>query len=134
MGNEFMSPEEITLAFIRDFKEWNDYAISLDDRYDEKSRRNIGKTYDEIILKYCRESLQYQPLAYTSDSGHDPEKEKILSIDQNENETIVYTRHEKIIADVDLSSFYEYRFEKEGDRWYLVSVVVVINDERYESL
>jgi hypothetical protein len=133
-GAENMSPEEITLAFIRDYKEWNDYAMELDGSGDEKAGWNIGKAYDDIILKYCRKSLEYQPLAYGSESSHAPENEKVLKVEQGEHTATVHTKHERMVANVDLSNLYEYSFEKEAGRWYLVSVAVVIDGEKYDGL
>ena len=133
-GEERMTPEEITLSFIKEFKEWNDHAMELSESNHEKARWNIEKEYDDIILKYCRETLKYQPLAYGSEARHNPEKEKILNIKYHGDTAIVYTKHERKVASVDLSNFYEYSFEKEGDRWYLVSIAVVINGERHEGL
>ncbi len=129
-----MSPEKLTLSFIKDFKDWNDYAMSLEESYDEKSGWKIGRAYDDLILKYCRESLKYQPLAYGSESRHNPEKEKIINVKKGEKSAIVYTKHERRIGNADLSNFYEYRFEWEANRWFLTSVAVVIDGMRYEGL
>ena len=129
-----LSPEEITLAFINDYKAWNDYAMQMRESGDPKADWKIGKAYDEIILKYCRESLKYQPLAYGSEASHDPAKEKITKIDQSDSVAVVHTKHERKVGTVDLSNIYEYSFEKENNRWYLTSVAVVIDGERYEGL
>lgn len=128
------SPAALTLSFIGDYKNWNDYAIATSESGGDDARWKIEKAYDELILKYCRETLKYQPIAFGSRSSHDPEMEKILNVEQGPSEATVYTKHEREVAGTDLSNFYEYRYELEADRWYLVSVAVVIDGERYEGL
>ena len=133
-GKTLMTPQEITLSFIHDFKQWNDYAFDQDKKGNEKAQWNIEKIYDDIILKYCRETLKYQALAYGSESRHNPENEKIQKHEETGNKAIVYTKHIRKVANMELSDYYEYYFEKEENKWYLVSIMVVINGERYEGL
>jgi hypothetical protein len=133
-ATDLASPEKLTLEYIKDFKKWNDYAYKIENENQPNAQWNYEKAYDDIILKYCRETLKYQGLAFGSESRHDPEREKIINSEILNGKAVITTKHKRIVANTDLSNIYEYRFELENNRWYLTSVVVVIDGERYEGL
>lgn len=129
-----LSPEQITLAFIQDFKSWNDYAYSLRVSGVERAMSKAEESYDDLIDKYCPESYTRQPIAFGSESDHDPVNETIQGFDLDGNRATVHTKHERRLGGLDLSNFYDYSFERVGGRWYLVSVAVVIDGEKHEGL
>ena len=49
-----MTLTETTLAFIRDYKKWNDYALKTSESGRDRADLLISNAYDDTVLKYCR--------------------------------------------------------------------------------
>jgi len=90
------SPEQITIAFIRDFKTWNDYSHSLHTTGGADAVSKAAKAYDRIIAKYCDESYTGQPIAFGSESRHDPKNETILRVEVAGDRATVHTKQQRI--------------------------------------
>lgn len=63
-----LTPLELTASFIKDYEKWRSYAWQQQDEKTEEAKWNIGKSYDNLIRKYCGDEKQYQALAYGSDT------------------------------------------------------------------
>lgn len=122
------TPREITLRFIADYKQWNDFAFKNGDNLlliEEKYKENI-------ITKFCLPLKKFQNLAYGSQSSHCPLKEKIVSENTRSNVSVITTRFkDRTLGIVDN---YEYHYVKVEDKWYLNEVYYVDSEGKYEGL
>ena len=132
-NNKMVNPTELTKEFIKDYKEWNDFAYSLDESNDKNSDYKIGKMYHELILKFCSSDKKYQGLAYGSDSNHCPEQEQVISEKIESTKAIVKTKfvNKKFSF---ITHDYEYHFTLADDKWILEEIYLVDDDGKYKSL
>ena len=132
-NNKMKNPTELTKEFIKDYKEWNDFAYSLDESNDEKSDYKIEKMYDDLILKFCSPEKKYQGLAYGSDSDHCPKQEQVISEKIESTKAIVKTKfvNKKFSF---ITHNYEYHFSLSDNKWILEELYLVDDDGKYESL
>ncbi len=126
------TPSEITLEFIKDFKNWNDYAYNLSL---EKSNNDklIELEYKKILSKFCKENKTHQGISYGSHSNHSPEFEKITKAIVKKESAIIKTK----FVDPNNSfrnANYEYHFVKIENKWFLEEVYLVDKDGKYEGL
>lgn len=130
--DEMTSPTELTKGFIKEYKEWNDFACS---RWSDngKSDYEIEKMYDDLILKFCSPEKKYQGLAYGSESNHCPEQEQIISENIESTTAIVKTKfiNKKFSF---LNHDYEYHFTLSNNKWVLEELYLVDDDGKYKSL
>ena len=111
-----LSPLELTESFIKDYEKWQSYAWQQSEKKTKESDWNIGKSYDNLIRKYCGDNKKYQGLSF----GNNTEKWedcKVLENTINQNIALVkvaYTNPEFSF----LQSMYAYHFKK-ADRWLL---------------
>lgn len=125
-----MTPEEITLAFISDYKIWNDMAFSLsdfDDAFNEEAEAQIEREYEDMIQKYCPPDKVYQGISYGSESSHDPEIETIEEVSITNTTAIVNTH----MPDNDN---YEFSYIRTNSQWYLDEIYYLADGEKYPCL
>jgi hypothetical protein len=127
------TPSKIVQSFISDYKNWNDLAISQNEKEQEKADRMIEEAYQRLIEKYCQAGKKHQPLAYGSVSAHHPEHERIISEKTKGNKAIVKTeqKNQKPPNSVD---HYEYHLININNQWFLEEVYYVDEDGKYEGL
>ncbi len=140
------APDDETLralvrSFIADYEAWNDTAQRQSEQAPLRSKAAQGamdaaeRAYGQLIAKYCPPGYRHQGISFGSDASHRSADEKILGLETKGSRSVVRTRMGKETAGVDLSSQYEYHFEKaQGGRWYLVRLLVVIDKEKLETL
>lgn len=131
--NTMTNPTELTKEFIKDYKEWNDFAYGLNGSNDTKSDNEIGKMYDDLILKFCSPEKKYQGLAYGSDSDHCPEQERVISEKIESTKAIVKTKfiNKKFSF---ITHDYEYHFTLSENKWILEELYLVDDEGKYKSL
>lgn len=107
-------PEEITAAFIADYKEWNDFAFAVaGDGIDFDAAE---EAYDALIAKYCRPGKQRQGLAFGGDSAHSPETSRIIGVTGRSDRSKVTVRETGAHG---YDPTYVFDFIREEGRWYL---------------
>lgn len=126
------SPKELTTAFIKDYKKWNDSAFRLGNTKTANRDELISKSYGQLIAKYCQPGKKHQPIAYGSDSNHSMEQESIVDEKVIENKAIITTNFKNI--GLEYFDTYEYHFIKVKDKWFLEEVYFVDNGNKYEGL
>jgi hypothetical protein len=123
-----MSPRELTLSFIEDYKKWNDFAFNS-----EKDDVLIEEKYkNDIINKYCLTSKKYKNISFGSESSHCPLKEKIVFENTRTNVSVVTTKYKDI--KLGLVENFEYHFVKFSGKWYLNEVYNIDKEGKYEGL
>ncbi|MDG1572493.1 hypothetical protein OZ410_09210 [Robiginitalea sp. M366] len=127
-----LTPEQLTLAFIQDYYDWNQYAFRTDEGIGSNEKA-IEKKYRQIIRKYCIPNKDYQGITFGSESNHHPEHEQIVGTDVGALKTIVKThfndpKHPYSFAD------YEYHFLLSKGKWLLEEVYYVDGEEKYKAL
>ncbi|WP_345276747.1 hypothetical protein [Litoribaculum gwangyangense] len=127
-----LTPEELTLAFIKDYYEWNEYAFRTD-RGNGSNDAEIERNYRKIIRKYCIPQKDYQGITFGSESSHHPEYEKIVTTDSKESKVIIKTHfndpnHPYSIAD------WEYHFLFIKGKWLLEEVYYIAEEAKYKAL
>ncbi|HBZ7878653.1 TPA: hypothetical protein MM134_005361, partial [Klebsiella pneumoniae] len=88
------------------------------------------KGWNELLNKYTKPGFQGEPIAFGSESSHDPEQENIISVQISEKVATVTTR----LSRQYYSPIYEYQLSKENDTWYLSQIFLVDDDGKYPSL
>lgn len=88
------------------------------------------KGWNELLKKYTIPGFQGEPIAFGSESSHDPEQEKIISVQITEKIAVVTTK----LSRQYYSPIYEYQLSKENDTWYLSQIFLVDDDGKYPSL
>ncbi len=129
--------KEKVANFIKDYFDWNTEAYERSKDTSDKGQENIHITeqkYDEIISKYCPPNFLRQPIAFGSEPNHDPSNEKIIEVIATKDRSLIKTKHTRLMGGIDLSDEYEYGLGLIDDTWYLLSVCVVIDGEKYDSL
>jgi hypothetical protein len=117
-------PGEITFAFMRDYREWNTFAVAS--LGDDMNFDPAEDAYDALIAKYCRPGKQRQNLAIGDDS-HSPERSEIIDVKGKGN------RRKVTVRETEPSGFqptYIFDFICEGGRWYLDELYFVDEDAR----
>lgn len=134
-GSDLGTPRSLVESFIGDYQRWNDNAHSLslaEAEYTGEAMKMAKDLYHKnIISKYCKSNFKGQPIAFGSDSAHDPKREVILTEEISGDKAIITTQHtnsNNFVAD------YEYRLIKENSRWLLEAVDYVDQDGKYSSL
>jgi len=125
-------PSEITMEFIKDFKNWNDYAYNLSLEKSDNDEQ-IEQEYKKIISKFCKENKTHQGISFGSHSNHSPEFEKITKAIVKKESAIIKTK----FIDPNNSfrnANYEYHFVKIENKWFLEEVYLVDKDGKYEGL
>ncbi|WP_330985925.1 MULTISPECIES: hypothetical protein [Enterobacterales] len=122
------TPEQVVISFQRDYKSWNDQSFQF---HGEKDAMLLAqKGWNELLSKYTKPGFQGEPIAFGSESSHDPEQEKILSTQITGGTAIVMTKLSKQYY----SPIYEYQLFKEKDTWFLSQIFLVDDDGKYPSL
>lgn len=135
-GEVMNTPELLVKSFIADYEKWNHDAHQLSKNPDSdlKYLDIAEEKYKKLISKYCPPGFKHQPIAFGSDPNHEAKNEKILKIEVDGENAIVFTKHEKFMHNTDLSTEYEYHLIKAGDEWRLVSILYLIDGNKYEGL
>ena len=106
-----LTPLELTKRFISDYYKWNEYAYRQSETEEEEKDWNIGKSYDNLILKYCVADKKYQGLAYGND-GEPFEDFTFLEETISDNIAIVKVKYQDPKMDFRYSLF-EYHFKNQ---------------------
>ena len=128
-----MTPAEITIAFIEDYKKWNDYAFQQSRENKNNHDQNIKNAYQELIFKFCSKNKKYQPLAYGSKSNHCPDQEYIVSESIVGETAVIKTKFQDKKYDF-ISNEFEYIFAVESGKWILEEVFLVDKTGKYKGL
>ena len=127
-------PGDLVLAFIEDYFEWNSEAVKLGGikfEHSTDTHNRIQHSYRKLLDKYCRPGFEGEPIAFGTESSHEPNKEVIISEDIGDSKASIRTRHTDQFG---FEAEHEYRFELEGSRWYLVAVDYIDGNEKYPGL
>ncbi|EJE8558787.1 hypothetical protein [Vibrio vulnificus] len=133
--NTFESPRLLVKSYLIDYKDWNDKAYKLrkaEANHSGGAMQLANELYKKNILsKYCQSDFVGEPIAFGSESSHDPENETIVTEEMIENRAIITTKHTNstgFVAD------YEYRMIKSNGKWFLEAVDYVDSDGKYPGL
>ncbi|EJE49706.1 hypothetical protein PMI14_05711 [Acidovorax sp. CF316] len=128
-------------SFIADYEAWNDTAQRQSDKAPLRSKaaqdamEAAERAYAQLIGTYCPPGYRHQGISFGSEAMHRTADEKILGVDTKGRSSVVRTRLAQFSSGVDISSQYEYHFEKaQGGRWYLVRLLVLVGKEKLEAL
>lgn len=129
-------PESIVLAFIQDYKSWNDRAHEEAEslEHSEQAMDRAEAEYEKLLSKYCRPGFSGEPIAFGSQSSHDISREKVVSVIIDGKNAIVKTKHTDKRGSLEMEDDYEYHLSLDGARWYLEQVYYVDADGKYEGL
>ncbi len=129
------SPRSLVYSYLNDYQQWNNKAYSLSEAEVENTGEAMKMAKDlyheNIISKYCQPNFKGEPIAFGSESSHDPENELILTEKIDGNNATITTKHTDrngFVAD------YEYRLTKDNARWFLDAVDYVDLDGKYPCL
>ena len=128
-------PKALVESFIADYFAWNSKAQQLSD----EEIGNTGEAMDEaerlyeqsIIGVYCRPGFRGEPIAFGTESSHEPGKDAIVSEETTDTRSVIKTQHTGHFGFV---SDYEFVFIKTDGKWYLDAVDYVDGVEKYPSL
>ncbi|MGZ0453952.1 hypothetical protein ACTM55_17335 [Citrobacter freundii] len=124
------TPEQVITAFQRDYK-YCDQSFQRNQNYGKQEVMLLAqKGWNELLNKYTKPGFQGEPIAFGSESSHDPEQENIISVQISEKVATVTTR----LSRQYYSPIYEYQLSKENDTWYLSQIFLVDDDGKYPSL
>lgn len=126
LDNE-LTPLQLTEKFITDYETWRAYAWKEKEKNTAEKEWNIGKSYDNLILKYCGQDKKYQSLAY----GTDTEVWSDFSIlDEliKTNNAIIKVKYTHPQFNF-IERTYEFHFAKKDNRWLLVEKYFVDDAE-----
>ncbi len=125
------SPEILVRQFQQDYMEWNDQAFSLRDSKPNEYMDLEGKAWRTLLTKYTLPDFVGEPIAFGSESSHDPNKEKILSVKNTNNIAVVTTQY--LVPD-GYSPIHEYHLIFQDGRWYLTQVYLADEGQLYPGL
>ncbi|MBT30023.1 MAG: hypothetical protein CMO01_10225 [Thalassobius sp.] len=128
-----MTPAELTIAFIEDYKKWNDFAYKLGKEKTSENNLKISSAYHDLIRKFCSVSKEVQPLAYGSESNHCPDQESIVTESIVGNTASIITKFQNRNFDF-LSHVYEYEFCIENGKWILDELYLVDKTGKFKCL
>lgn len=131
-----LEPKALVLAFIADYEAWNRYANEAHTR-DPRSGKGMAaaeSAYATLTGKFCIPGHRHQPIAFGNKSTHTSENEVIVSVDSTGDTSVVKTRHTKKVGTLSLTDDYEYHLKKANGRWFIVSVLYVDEEGKYEGL
>ena len=122
-----LSPLELTELFIKDYEQWRIYSWQQRQAKTKESDWNIGKSYDNLIRKYCGDDKKYQNLAL----GTDTEKWQDFKLLENtSNETTAVVKLEYTDPKFSfIQHMYAYHFKK-ADRWLLEEKYYIDDNEK----
>ena len=106
-------PEEITFAFMADYKEWNEFAVAR--MGDGTNFDPAEDAYDALIAKFCRPGKQRQNLAIGGDL-HSPERSEVIDVKGKGDRRKVTVRE---MMPFGVQSTYIFDFIRQDERWYL---------------
>jgi len=125
------TPETLVKSFQADYFSWNNYAIKVGSVHEPiKAMELAEESYKKLLSKYTRPDFKGEPIAYSSDPAHDPQKEKTISTMINGDNAIVRTELPKPYY----TPIYEYHLVNVQGRWYLNQVYLVDDDGHYPCL
>ncbi len=124
-----LSPTEITKLFISDYYECRKFAYEESKTEKPEKEWNIGKSYDNLIIKYCGLDKNYQGLAYGS-NGEKLTETKILNEVLEGSKAIVTVKYQNPEIEF-INSNYEYHFVKSSNNgnWILEEKYFVDDDD-----
>jgi hypothetical protein len=74
------SPEQLVVAFQHDYKIWNDESFqNRQPDNDGNAMRIAEQNYHALLKKYTKPDFRGEPIAYGSESSHDPLREKMTA-------------------------------------------------------
>ena len=124
--NVNLTPLEITKQFIEDYCQWNKYAFEQSETEKEEKDWNIGKSYDNLILKYCSSDKKYQGLAYGSD-GEMLQDFTFLEEIIMDDTAIVKVKYQNPEFTF-IEHLFEYHYKK-TDNQYILDEKYLVNDD-----
>lgn len=125
------TPEHVVIAFQHDYKIWNDHAFQQSQIHKDKDTMPLAQQrWNELLKKYTKPDFEGEPIAFGSESSHDPEQEKIISTKITGDVAIVTTR----LSQQYYSPIYEYQLFRQSDNWYLSQIFLVDENGKYPSL
>ena len=122
-----LTPLHLTESFIKDYEQWQNYAWQEKEINTPEKDWNIGKSYDNLILKYCGKEKQYQNLAY----GNDAEKWEDFKVLENTIEgnnakvKVEYTNPQFSF----IQRVFAFHFKK-ANRWLLEEKYYIDNEQQ----
>lgn len=129
------TPQQIVLAFIEDYFNWNALATRLCDKEEHADDGDpldkAEQKYQELIGRYCLPGFEAEPIAFGTESSHDPALEVIVEAHIHQDTAIIKSKHTNASGFI---SDYEYRLTRQGDRWYLDAVNYIDDEGSYPSL
>lgn len=127
-------PTEMIRAFISDYETWNQYATATDER-DAALGMAAAESANKVLMrKYCPPGCNHQPISFGSRSAHSSTQEEIVSADSAGEASLVRTRHTRVTGSLTMTDDYEYHLKRIDGRWYVVSVLYVDAEGKYECL
>lgn len=123
----FNSPEALVRQFQADYLQWNNQSFALRNVQDISVAE---RAYAELLRKYTLPEFQGEPIAFGSNSSHDPDKEKTISVTIKGSTAILTTQY----PELHYTSAYEYHLINQQQRWYLIQVYFIDNKGRYPNL
>jgi hypothetical protein len=129
------SPQAVVHEFIHDYFRWNLAALQLELDDPDGGLARAEKLYQILLDKFCEPGFVGEPIAFGSDSSHDPSREKIVLEEISGDHAVI--KHAAIkTTQQDEHGFvidYEYRLMLR-QRWFLLAVDYVDADGSYPSL
>lgn len=125
------TPEQVVMAFQHDYKIWNDQTFQQSQTHDGKDIMPLAqKSWNQLLKKYTAPDFEGEPIAFGSESSHDPDLEKVISTKITGDNAVVTTR----LSQQYYSPVYEYQLFRDINTWYLSQIFLVDDDGKYPSL
>lgn len=128
------TPEALVNAFIKDYYLWNGRAAAtIGKPSDRQTTQRIEREYGELLAKYCPVGFRGAPLAYGSNSTHDPNASVIVDVKRKDGSATVRTQKPMGSWTKSMHT-HEFDLERRNGRWFLVGVYYIDGKERLPSL
>lgn len=125
------TPEQVVIAFQHDYKIWNDQTFQQSQTHDAKDIMPLAqKSWKQLLKKYTAPDFEGEPIAFGSESSHDPDLEKVISTKITDDNAVVTTR----LSQQYYSPVYEYQLFRDSNTWYLSQIFLVDEDGKYPGL
>ena len=125
------SPRAVVNAFIADYLEWNRTAYQRQCDNPNGFIDEVLKLHQDLLNKFCEPGFIGEPIAFGSNSSHDPRREKIVFEEVSDISAVLRTTQRdenEFVAD------YEYRLVFKSNRWFLLAVDYIDADGLYPGL
>ena len=128
------SPEDLVIAFITDYEQWNNEFIALSKKLD--ALRVMDKAefrYKQILKKYCKADIEHEAIAFAEDPDHQSKSETIINSLPSGSFSRVTTTH-TYKSGYHVNYEYLFHWDSNKKRWYLEHIYSLQPEGKIDTL